>query len=187
MSTGGLYHYIGSKDDILYLIVNFTSDLTQSLLDNCARCNNGSITHHLTECVKLYMTGVEQYRDFHNFINHVMLSLSVNDRRIVYENESRIVAYFENVLTEGVKRGEFMALDCKCTAHNIVAFANAWANRGWYLKKYYTVDSYIAEQIEALLTQLKGAADPAYIKAHNQFICRSVKGGQEDSKNGFKS
>lgn len=165
MSTGGLYHYIGSKDDILYLIINFTSDLTQSLLDNCTKCNNGSITQHFTECIRLYLTGVEQYRDFHNFINHVMLSLSVNDRRIVYENESRIVAYLEKVLTEGVKKGEFRAHDCKCLAHNVVAIANAWANRGWYLKRYYTIDSYIKEQTGALLTLLTGASDPVHVTA----------------------
>jgi AcrR family transcriptional regulator len=166
MSTGGLYHWIGSKDDILYLIVNFTSDMTQGLLDMCAACGgNGSVTKHLEQCLELYLTGVEQQRDFHNFINHVMLSLSVNDRRIVYENESRIVAYFEDMLAEGVKQGEFKPHDCKCVAHNIVAIANAWANRGWYLKRYYTNDKYTKEQIKTLLAQLAVAPVTADVSA----------------------
>lgn len=158
MSTGGLYHWIGSKDDILYLIVNFTSDLTQGLLDRCASCNSGSVRQHLEESMKIYFNGVEEFRNFHNFINHVMLSLPVNDRRIVYENESRIVSYFEGLLDEGVKKGEFKEIDCKCIAHNIVAIANAWANRGWYLKRYYTIDQYIREETGNLLAQL--AATP---------------------------
>lgn len=157
MSTGGLYHWIGSKDDILYLIVNFTSDLTQGLLDNCTRCNGTCITEHLKESIKIYFFGVEEFRNFHNFINHVMLSLSVNDRRIVYENESRIVGYFEKLLEEGVRRGEFRQVDCKCIAHNIVAIANAWANRGWYLKKYYTIERYTKEETENLLGQLQAS------------------------------
>jgi TetR/AcrR family transcriptional regulator, cholesterol catabolism regulator len=166
MSTGGLYHWIGSKEDILYLIVNFTSDLTQGLLDGCASCGgNGSTTKHLEQCVGLYLKGVEDQRDFHNFINHVMLSLSVNDRRIVYENESRIVTYFEELLAEGVKKGEFRPHDCKCIAHNIVAIANAWANRGWYLKRYYNIDKYTKEQTEALLAQLAPEHVPTHVSA----------------------
>lgn len=157
MSTGGLYHWIGSKDDILYLIVNFTSDLTQRLLDNCARCGGVTVTQKLEESMKIYFSGVEEFRNFHNFINHVMLSLSVNDRRIVYQNESRIVDYFEGLLEEGVKNGEFREIDCKCIAHNIVAIANAWANRGWYLKRYYTIDKYTREETDNLLAQLTAA------------------------------
>ncbi len=155
MSTGGLYHYIGSKDDILYLIINFTTDLTQQMLE---QFNNGlgnfSPSQQLAESVKIYFQGVENYRDFHNFVNHIMLSLGLNDRRIVYENESRIIAYFEGLLNRGVTAGEFKPHDCKCVAHNIVAVANAWANRGWYLKKYYTLDRYIDEQVKSLFSQL---------------------------------
>lgn len=154
MSSGGLYHYIGSKDDILYLIVNFTSDLTQILLDNCKKFKNGSVRQRLEECIRLYITGADHDRNFFNFINHVMLSLPLSDRRIVYKNESRIVDYFESLLQEGVSDGEFREHDCKCVAHNIVAITNAWANRGWYLNKYYTLDQYIKEQTEALLLPL---------------------------------
>jgi len=155
MSTGGLYHYIGSKGDIIYLIVNFTSDLTQSMLDGF---NNGlselPLTRQLQESLKTYFQGVENYRDFHNFVNHVMLSLCLNDRRIVYENESRIVAYFETLLAEGVEKGEFKVNDCRCLAHNIVAIANAWANRGWYLKRHYNIDTYIKEQTRSIMSQV---------------------------------
>lgn len=165
MSTGGLYHYIGSKDDILYLIVSFTSDLTQQLLDDCEKFRDGTIKQRLIKCIRRYLYGTEQHRDFFNFVNHIMLSLTVNDRRIVYENESRIVTYFELLLKEGVKAGEFREHDCKCLAHNIVAFTNAWANRGWYLKKYYSLDLYIKEQTTSLLSLLGAdniAGSPTY-------------------------
>jgi len=155
MSTGGLYHYIGSKGDIIYLIVNFTSDLTQSMLDGF----NNSLselppTRQLQESLRLFFKGVETYRDFNNLLNHMMLSLGVNERKIVYANESRIVAYFETLLVKGVEKGEFKVNDCKCMAHNIIAIAHAWSNRGWYLKKYYTIDSYIKEQTNSIFLQI---------------------------------
>jgi len=155
MSTGGLYHYIGSKEDILYLIINFTSDLTGQNLDrfNGELLNKTSI-EQLKESIRIYLETVDNFRDFHNFVNHVMLSLSLSDRRIVYEAESRVVAYFENLLNKGIETGEFRMHDLKIVAHNIVAMANAWANRHWYLKKYYTLDTYTKRQCESLLSQI---------------------------------
>jgi AcrR family transcriptional regulator len=155
MSTGGLYHYIGSKADILYLIINFTAELTGQTLDRLnAELKDRSPTDQLKESIKVYIETVDYYRDFHNFVNHIMLSLPVRDRRIVYEAESRIVQSFENTLNAGMKKGEFGKIDAKIIAHNIVAAANAWANRGWYLKRYYTLDKYTVEQVGCILRQI---------------------------------
>jgi AcrR family transcriptional regulator len=155
MSTGGLYHYIGSKEDILYLIIHFTSDLTaQSLEKSVASSDGQGARGRLRESIRVYLDTVENYRDFHNFVNHVMLSLCVNDRKTVYEAETRIIDYYETLLRSGIESGEFRDHDPKLMAHNVVALANAWANRGWYLKKHYTLDKYVNEQTESILAQI---------------------------------
>jgi hypothetical protein len=74
--------------------------------------------------------------------------------KIVYTAESRIVQYYETLIRRGIESNEFKAQDPRLIAHNIVAIANAWANRGWYLRKYYTVDEYADEQIKMILEQL---------------------------------
>jgi len=156
MSTGSLYHYIGSKSDILYLIINFTAELTGQTLDKLAgELKDHSPTDQLKESVKVYIETVDYYRDFHNFVNHIMLSLPLRDRRIVYEAESRIIQSFENTLESGIEKGEFRKVNTKIVAHNIVAAANAWANRGWYLKKYFTLDEYTDEQVGYVLDFLR--------------------------------
>jgi len=156
MSTGGLYHYIGSKSDILYLIINFTAELTGQTLDRFAtELKDARPVDQLKESVKVYFETVDYYRDFHNFVNHIMLSLTLRDRRIVYQAESRIIQYFESLLNSGMEKGDFRAADAKIVAHNIVATANAWANRGWYLKKYYTLDKYTDEQVSYILYSLR--------------------------------
>jgi TetR/AcrR family transcriptional regulator, cholesterol catabolism regulator len=162
MSTGGLYHYIGSKEDILYLIIHFASDLTgQSLERSVASSDGHGAIGRLKESIKIYLETVENYRDFHNFVNHVMLSLCVNDRKTVYEAETRIIDYYEKLLRSGIESGEFRNHDPKLMAHNIVAIANAWANRGWYLKKHYTIDKYLGEQTELILAQIASGKPPA--------------------------
>ncbi len=163
MSTGGLYHYIGSKSDILYLIINFTAELTGQTLDRFAKeLKDAQPADQLKESLKVYFETVDYYRDFHNFVNHIMLSLPLKDRRIVYEAESRIIQFFESLLNSGMENGEFRRVDAKILAHNIVAAANAWANRGWYLKRYYTLDKYTDEQVECILDQISapGKASP---------------------------
>jgi len=163
MSTGGLYHYIGSKSDILYLIINFTAELTGQTLDRFAKeLKDAQPADQLKESIKVYFETVDYYRDFHNFVNHIMLSLPLKDRRIVYEAESRIIQFFESLLNSGIEIGQFRKVDAKILAHNIVAAANAWANRGWYLKRYYTLDKYTDEQVECILDQITapGKASP---------------------------
>ena len=155
MSTGGLYHYIGSKSDILYLIINFTSELTGQTLDRFANeLKDAQPVDQLKESIKVYFETVDYYRDFHNFVNHIMLSLPLRDRRIVYQAESRIIQYFESLANAGVERGDFRNIDAKIFSHNIVAAANAWANRGWYLKRYYTLEKYTDEQVKLILGQI---------------------------------
>jgi len=167
MSTGGLYHYIGSKSDILYLIINFTAELTGQTLDRLAdKMKDAPPVDQLKESIKVYFETVDYYRDFHNFVNHIMLSLPLRDRRIVYQAESRIVQSFENTLNSGIEKGDFRAVDAKILAHNIVAAANAWANRGWYLKKYYTLDKYTDEQVRLILGQI-AAPDKAAPLGHS--------------------
>ncbi len=169
MSTGGLYHYIGSKSDILYLIINFTSELTGQTLDRFANeLKDARPADQLKESIKVYLETVDYYRDFHNFVNHIMLSLPLKDRRIVYQAESRIIQFFENTLDSGIEKGDFKNIDAKILAHNIVATANAWANRGWYLKKYYTLEKYTDEQVRLILGQI---AAPDKAAAPGQ-ICR---------------
>lgn len=155
MSTGGLYHYIGSKSDILYLIINFTAELTGQTLDRFTKeLKDAQPADQLKESIKVYFETVDYYRDFHNFVNHIMLSLPLKDRRIVYEAESRIIQFFESLLNSGIETGQFRKVDAKILAHNIVAAANAWANRGWYLKRYYTLDRYTEEQVGLMLAQI---------------------------------
>ncbi|MGA2368102.1 MAG: TetR/AcrR family transcriptional regulator [Dehalococcoidia bacterium] len=156
MSTGGLYHYIGSKEDILYLIINFTSDLTRQSLSGFTEEQKGkSSEEKLRYSIKNYLEIVENYRDFHNFVNHIMLSLPVKDRKIVYKAESRVVDYYEKLIADGIAEGVFQVQDPRIAAHNIIVMANAWANRGWFLKKHYTLQEYTEEQTALILSQLK--------------------------------
>ena len=70
----GCQEYIGSKEDILYLIIDFTSELThQSQTDLAVKLKGKSCEEKLRYSIKNYLNIVETHHDFHNFVNHIML------------------------------------------------------------------------------------------------------------------
>ena len=152
MSQGGLYHYIGSKDDILYLVIDFVSS-------NQARRNeiyrnaiaNLSPTEALRVAIKMYLEGVDDIQDIFNFVNHVMVDLTKSERQSVFNSENSIIAIFESLLTKGVEAGEFKLNNPAVVANSIVVMAQAWANRRWFLRRQCTLEEYTTEITELVL------------------------------------
>ena len=76
ISLGGLYHYIGSKNDILNGIVLFTTEACEKILGAMqSEANNVSTVEQLKEAFKRWVEFVNEFHDYYNFINHVMVNL----------------------------------------------------------------------------------------------------------------
>lgn len=150
MSIGSLYHYIGTKDDIGFLLAD---QLRQEMLDFVGTAFDA---HRPTEslrvmierwyrlCDKLQDNVVFLYREFGN------LSKSVQKR--IVEVDERSIALFEMVLASGIRTGEFRIADAKLFALNIYISGNMWAFRRWYLRGHYTLEQYIAYQTEFFMS-----------------------------------
>lgn len=65
------------------------------------------------------------------------------------------VYFFEEVLKRGVELGEFSISDPKLMAHNIVVMGHSWALRRWYLRKYWTFETFVREQADAILRTIR--------------------------------
>jgi len=152
LTKGGLYHYIGSKYDILYLILDFTSKAQKATFSRIRRqTRNLNRKEALRESIKIYLQGVDELQDMYNFLNHVIASLEPQQRKALFGSERRNTAYFETLLKDGIETGEFKSHDPTLTAHNILMLGNTWANRRWFLGKRYTLEEYTREQTETIL------------------------------------
>lgn len=155
VSTGGLYHYIGSKSDILQLHINLARVIREQNLQTIRKkIKNLSPTEALRESIKMYLQLADEYQDNYNFLNHVVVNLSPSDRHMLYDDDNQILAYFERLLINGVEAGEFKIDNPRLAAFNIVIIANAWANRRWFLRKHFTLRDYIREQTELILKEI---------------------------------
>jgi AcrR family transcriptional regulator len=156
MSKGGLYHYIGSKEDILYLITDFVAvRIDQLNSNNSDRFGNLSPTECLRRSIEANLKDVDKLRDFHIFVNHVFLNLPRDLRRSIFETGERNVAYYEELLQRGVEAGEFQIEDPYFVAFRIVTLAQDWATMGWSLRKRYSLEDYTRVLTESVLKEIK--------------------------------
>lgn len=157
-TTGMLYHYFGSKQDILYIILELIVKDEQDYLSDIYKKTNGmNPKEALKEALRLYVEAHEKYADAHVFVNHVLVTLKSGERRIITDSSRRVTTFFEEILQRGIKEGDFHQHDTRMLAQNIVMLGASWVTRRWYWKKSYTLDEFIRAQTEIILWAIKPA------------------------------
>lgn len=152
MSKGNLYNYVGSKEDILYLVIDRSLCKLAELVEGfLARSDNASPTKTLREFIEVYYRGVDGDSDSFLFTYQETKNLSPTAQRRVLDAASRDVAVCEELLRRGVESGEFRINKPVLVAHNIIALGHMWAVRRWFLGKRCTLEEYIREQTESIM------------------------------------
>lgn len=155
MSKGGLYHYIGSKKDVLYLIIEHSIDRQAEVVEGIRhRLGRRQATDSLRDCVRAYIQLIDEDQDLILFVNREIVNLDHDDRRRMLDNEARIVEAFRQLLDAGVRTGEFREIDTDLLAYHIVVFGQMWAVWRWFLRDRYTLEEYTGREIEALVGQV---------------------------------
>ena len=152
-SKGRLYQYVGSKDDLMDLLIGFFIERDQEFMDAAtALTANLNYTDALTTAIRLYIMKNDRYQDLYKFITHITVNLEPETRHLVFESGRKIKAYFETLIKRGVEAGEFRTENAELVAMNIL-FLGDWATRRWVLERRYTVEEYIREMTKNILFQ----------------------------------
>lgn len=152
MSAGALYHYFGSKEEILYSIINSaTSQQAGAMQDYANELATASPTIALAELMRKFYEWHDGNQDITLFTYQETKNLPDNAQRRIFDSEARILTVFEKALTRGVEEGEFDLDDPRLIAHDIIVLGHAWALRRWHLRKHWTFQTYLKEQTDAML------------------------------------
>jgi AcrR family transcriptional regulator len=152
MSAGTMYHYFGSKEEILYSIINSaTSQQAGSMEDWANELATVSPTIALVELMRKFYEWHDDNQDITLFAYQETKNLPSNARQSIFDSEARILTVFEKLLTRGIEEGEFNTDDPRLIAHDIVVLGHAWALRRWHLRKHWTFKTYVREQTDAML------------------------------------
>lgn len=162
MSIGTLYHYIGSKADILHLVIEHAlARKLEGIEAISANSTRVSPTEALKQAFELICRRIDEDQDITVFIYQETKNLESSSRRSCLDMEMRCVATIEALLTRGRATGDFSIRDVTAMAHNIMVTAEMWAFRRWSLRKRYTLEKYIREQTELILRAIGVGKDTA--------------------------
>ncbi len=156
MSKGLLYHYIKTKDDVLYLVAKDQyEDNKVAFGKEKEICDTLKPVQALLHFINFYYRGVDHDQNYNIFLNQVVARLPKEERRVLFEAERNALNILNDIIKRGVAAGDFKTEDTMLMTHNIFLIGRVWADRRWFLGKLYTIDSYIEMEINAILKMLE--------------------------------
>jgi len=152
MSKGGLYHYIGSKDEILNMIVDFISFQESEYFQQTNRQLSEIMpTQAMSELIDYSIRFHNEYQDMYVFNNHISVSLSKERRQGMFTAHERVLDRYEKVIRRGIETGDFTTEDPRFVAFMISRLVSAWSLSRHYLGRRYTMEQYVARVTQSVL------------------------------------
>jgi AcrR family transcriptional regulator len=156
MTVGNLYRYIGTKEDVLYLVVakalKKNSSTLKPITDNLGKISAREL---LSEAMEAYFNGIDEMQDYCLFVYQETKNLSATAKVSIFKLHTDFVKQFEAILEKGCESGEFKITNCAAMAQNIVTLGELWAVKRWYFREVFDQQSFVNQQIEFILKGIK--------------------------------
>ena len=151
ISPGLIYLYIREKDDLLLLVL---LDVIDAYARELPRAMEG-ITHpldRLIRAIKAYCYIVDQHRAATVLAYRSTKSLSLERRSLIQEQETRTNAIIMAEIDGCIKSGFLRRINVDVLTYQFVLLAHGWALKTWYFKSRMSLEEYINDSIDILLT-----------------------------------
>lgn len=161
LSIGSLYEYVSSKEDVLYLVcIAIHSEVELGVKEALARPTIGKAA--LAEVVREFFLVCDRMSDHILLMYQVTHFLPVKWQKKVLEAEIRITELFINAMKELREIGKLPNLSddtITLIGHNISVLGHTWTFRRWYFAKQFTIEQYIEQQSDFIMSFLKHKND----------------------------
>ena len=128
ISIGALYHYFKSKQDIIDSIATKPTRNLSHLQDYYMSLGNIKPTEALKKCIAYYLTMADESKNLTLFLDREYRSISPEIRLIMDNISNNLLRFFEQLISEGVRHGEFKSQYSKLAATLIFAVTHQWAS-----------------------------------------------------------
>ena len=147
LQKGSLYHYISSKEELLFKIFEHSSGaLTQQLEEIVA--STDSPTEKLQRAIAAHLTALCEQLDIYTVYLSERRALSGRNHVKVRAEAERHARLLEQIIQQGIDRKSFRAVDAKMAAHAILGMCN-------WLYQWYSPDGRLTpQQIAAIFSDL---------------------------------
>ncbi len=161
ISIGSLYEYVSTKDDVLYLVcIAIHSEVERGVQEALARPTIGKAA--LAEVIREYFLVCDRMSDHVLLMYQVTHFLPPKWQEKVLEAELRITNLFIEAMHELRTIGKLPQLrddTINLIGHNISVIGHTWTFRRWYFAKNFTIEQYIKQQTEFIMSFLEGPKD----------------------------
>lgn len=153
MAPGNIYHYIGTKDDILHLISIEAKTSIKRMKKALRELKGKNAAETLEQSIRLYLQGSDNSPQARLFYNREIQNFSHEDRAMLMNTAGAYTKFFERLIRNGIKSGEFKVAHPFLLAHNIYFICEDWALRRWNLRREgdFTVKQYADQQIDLIM------------------------------------
>ena len=159
MPIGMLYHYIGSKEDILTLVLEQGTAIYQDFFrDTADALNIMNPKDALTRALKDFYRLVDANKDFTVTTYIEARGMPEQLRKGLLDWDRYVIDLFENLLIAGCKSGDFKEHHTKLIAQSIVTGGEMWAVRRWYFSRLFSIDEYVTQMTEFILSAITKAS-----------------------------
>ena len=152
-SIGSLYEYVGSKEDVLFLVCHSIHVEVNKAVESAVSCSEQG-TKTLSEAIREYLLVCDRMTDHILLMYQVTQFLPEKWKQKVLEDELAITDIFIQLLSRLSGKDDIPALDEKTiglVGHNISVLGHMWAFRRWSLSRIFTLDRYIELQTRFIL------------------------------------
>jgi len=150
MTPGALYHYIGSKEDILQLISRKYSPSFSVIRKRLDKLGDVSRKKALFECFTLFCRQQVNVKGYNLLFEQMVKHLAAYDQHKMGKYKADVIDLFRRLLIEGIENKEFLIQDIELVVYNLFMYGYNWAVYSWFLEEHYTLDEYAATQFQTL-------------------------------------
>jgi len=173
LTVGTLYHYFSSKEEMLTLVLERTSEGTNRIAQKTEEVlSQLGPTQALHLAIEKYFSAVNNSQDQILFWYHDTRALSRDQRRKLLGNEGLLAEIFNRVLIAGCETGEFREHDTMLMSHNIIVLGDMWAFRRWFLRDHCGFEEYLKKQTDMILSAISNEVPVSFRESE----ARSTRG-----------
>ena len=142
LSMGALYSYFSSKEDLLAMLQNQRRTITRRILEGCIDQESDPVAR-LRAAIRTHLYLSEAMQPWFYFSYMEAKNLSQKEQDLAVASELYTEKLIEDILRQGLRRGDFIGRDPQLTASVIKAMLQDWyLKRRKYANRRITVDHY---------------------------------------------
>jgi AcrR family transcriptional regulator len=151
VSAGLVYLYVKEKEDVLLLVLLQVLDAYAREIPKAMVDVQDPLDRLLT-ATEAYCRVVDRHRAATVLAYRSTKSLSLERRKLIQESETSTNAFIAEAICDCMKAGLIRTLNVDVLTYQIVLVAHGWALKSWYFKSRLSLDEYIVDSLDVLLT-----------------------------------